>query len=70
MPDIDLTQTILTEAALPRTSTSDGQSAEGQPIPDIIAADKHVATKTALAARKGNGWNGIGRARVVPPGGV
>jgi len=71
MPDAtDLTDIILAQAALPIRSESDAQSAEGQPLPDLLATQKHFETKAALAVHKGNGWGSIGRARVIPPGGV
>ena len=71
----DLTDIIASEAELPLISESDGQSAQGQPLPDLIAVDKHLAAKTALAGDNGkggsrSGWRGLRPGRVVPPGGV
>jgi len=71
----DLSEIIESEAALPASSSSDGQSAEGQPLPHLVAADKHLNTKTALAGDNGNGgsrsgWRGLRPARVIPPGGA
>lgn len=69
----DLTDTIATEATLPASSSSDGQSADGQPLPDIIAADKYLKGKEALAGTNSKGgpksaWRGVRMARAVPPG--
>jgi hypothetical protein len=71
----DLTQVIADEAQLPKASAKDGQSAEGQPLPDLIAADKHVKTQGALGgtnAKGGpkSGWRGLRSGRVIPPGAV
>jgi hypothetical protein len=75
VPDpTDLTETIAAEAQLPAASAVDGQSADGQPLPDLIAADKHLTTKTALTGTNPSGgpksgWRGLRPARAVPPGG-
>jgi hypothetical protein len=71
----DLTDTIASEAQLPAKSASDGQEAEGQPLPDLVAADKHLKTSAALSGDNGaggpkSGWRGLRPGRVVPPGGV
>ncbi len=70
----DLTDTIASEAQLPASSTSDGQSATGQPLDKLVAADKHLATKAALSgtnAKGGprSGWRGLRAARPELPGG-
>lgn len=70
-----LGEIIASESALPLKSGGDGQSAEGQPLPDLIAADKHLAAKTTLAVTNANGgsrsgWAGLRPARVIPPGGA
>lgn len=71
----DLTDTIAAEAELPLKSESDGQSAEGQPLDKLVAADKHLAAKAALSGTNANGgprsgWGGLRPARVIPPGGA
>ena len=45
----DLAPTVASEAQLPASTTSDGQSATGRSIADIIAADVYVNNKAALA---------------------
>jgi hypothetical protein len=62
----DLAETIASEAALPLKSESDGQSAEGHRLTDLIAADKHLAAKKAT----GSAWGRVKMARAVPPGTV
>lgn len=71
----DLTDTIASEAQLPASSSSDGQAAEGRPLTELVAADKHLATKGVLAGTNAaggpkSGWRGLRAARVVPPGGA
>ncbi|VTR99222.1 unnamed protein product [Gemmata massiliana] len=70
----DLTETIAAESQLPASSTSDGQSATGQPLDKLVAADKHLGTKAALSgtnAKGGprSGWRGLRAARPLMPGG-
>ena len=64
----DLTDLIEAEAALPKKSESDGQSAEARPLTELIAADKYLKSKDAAA--RGSAWGRIKMARAVPPGGV
>lgn len=69
----DLTDTIASEAELPLKSESDGQSAEGQPLPDLIKADKYLKGADAVTGTNANGgpksaWRGVRMARAVPPG--
>lgn len=47
----DLSDTIAAQAALPITSSDDGQSATGQPLPNLIEADKYLAAKRARRKR-------------------
>ena len=70
----DLTETIAAEAQLPAASAADGQSATGQPLDKLVAADKHLGTKAALSgtnAKGGakSGWRGLRAARPELPGG-
>jgi hypothetical protein len=48
----DLSDDIETNAGNPKRVTVAGETAEQQPLPDQIAADKYLARKTA-AARTG-----------------
>jgi hypothetical protein len=71
MPDIS--DTIETVAAEPAEATVDGQSAKNQPIPDLIAADKHISAKTALEGTNANGgsksmWGKVRMARGITGG--
>lgn len=64
MPDAtDLTDVIASEAALPLKSESDGQSAEGHTLKDLIEADRYLAAKAAAKT----GWGKVKMARAVPP---
>lgn len=61
----DLSTTIATAATEPKSMQNGDQKAESRPIADLIAADKYLADKVAVAA--------TGRPRVVfnklsPPG--
>jgi len=60
----DLSETIAEEAALPVSSSSDGQSSTGRSIADLIAADTYLAAK---AARK-NAARGVMFSKLIPPG--
>lgn len=57
------------------SATVDGRSATAVPIPDLIAADRYLAGKTAVEGTNPNGgkrsaWGKTRMARVVPPGAV
>lgn len=60
----DLSTTIATEAALPASSTSDGQSASGRPIGDLIQADQYLGNRKAITNRR----RGMYLSRLIPPG--
>lgn len=69
MPDLSesveqLTDTLVTEAALPLKSESDGQSAEGHKLTDIIAAAKFAAANGPKTRPT------IKLIRIIPPGAV
>lgn len=69
MPDLD----IETAAANPLKASGDVGSAEAHKLPDLIAAEKHLAAKESLAGSNENGgpvsgWNRLRKGRVVPPG--
>lgn len=66
--DGGLTQEQLLElAAAPQTNTTDGQTIVERSAADLIALDKHIASKRAKCATGGNAWGALGIARVVPP---
>jgi hypothetical protein len=65
----DIDQALSDAATAPKRASSGDRSAEGQPIPDLIALDKYVTGKAAVA-RAGGAWGLVGGARVVPPGTV
>ena len=59
----------------PKSSASDGNSAESQPIPDMIAADKYIRALAAASGTNPNGgrksaWGGVRMARAIPPSSV
>ena len=69
----DLSETIAQVAAEPKQAEADGQSAENQPLPDLIEADKYLAGKAAVGGLNSAGgprsaWRGLRAARGVPPG--
>ena len=43
----DLTSEIETAGGKPRAASADGHSAESHPLPDLIAADRHLQGQTA-----------------------
>ena len=63
-PYTDLAPTISTEATLPASSASDGQSATGRSIAEIIAADQYTGNKVAIAQRR----RGMVFTKIIPPG--
>ncbi|WP_439624093.1 hypothetical protein [Gemmata sp.] len=70
MPDLtesieSLTETIVTEAALPLKSEADGQSAQGRSLDELMRVrDKFKAE----SAGRTSAWGRIKMARAVPPG--
>ena len=60
----DLEQTIRDNAAGPKRAKGDSAEMEQHALPDQIAADRYLASKSA-ARRKGLG---IGLKKLVPPG--
>lgn len=73
MPDIE--DIIESEAALPASSSSDGQSASGQPLGELVKVANRKAGQDALTGTNANGgkrsgWGAMRAARVIPPGSV
>jgi hypothetical protein len=71
----DLADTIESEAQLPKSTESDGQKAEGQPLPDLIEADKYLKASQAASGSNDAGgpksaWRGVRMGRGIPPGSV
>jgi hypothetical protein len=62
MPDLETT--ITTVAAEPKEAAADGVSAKQHPLPDLIAADRYLAGKTARADPR----TAMKLCRIVPPG--
>jgi hypothetical protein len=60
----DLTTTIETEAALPASSSADGQSASARPIGDLIKAQQFIDAKAVLKKRR----RGLLFTKLVTPG--
>lgn len=60
----DLTDDILAQAVEPVASASDGQSATGRPIGDMIQADQYAATKAAARKRR----RGLRFSKLLNPG--
>jgi hypothetical protein len=60
----DLATDIAQQAVEPASTTSDGQSATGRPVADLIAADQYLAQKAARAKRR----RGIYFSQLVTPG--
>lgn len=55
---------IETAVSKPKSVSMDGMSKSAQSIPDLIAADKYLASKRASAS----GGLGIRLGRFIPPG--
>ncbi len=55
---------VVQAVAGPRSASSDGQSVESHPLPDLIAAEKYLASKRAAC----NPARGLRFTRLVPPG--
>ncbi|MCY2927884.1 MAG: hypothetical protein NTV86_00025 [Planctomycetota bacterium] len=62
----DLTDTIRQNAQGPASAEIDGVRMHQHPLPDQIAADRHLGNKAAGR----NPARTLMRARIVPPGGV
>jgi len=60
----DLDAQIHDAAAGPAKVTSDGLSVDAQKIPDLIAADKYLASKAAAKLPR----RGLRYSKFVPPG--
>lgn len=52
-----------------QSASQDGRTATSIPIPDLIRAEQHAATREALRDG-GSAWARTRPARVVPPGAV
>ncbi|MCE9618439.1 MAG: hypothetical protein K8R92_00835 [Planctomycetes bacterium] len=63
-PPTTLEQAILDTAASPASASNDAGSVTGQSIPDLIAADKHLAAKKAA----GNPRKSLRFSKIIPPG--
>lgn len=61
-----LDERIATVAGTPKKASNDSGSAEQHSLPDLIAADEHLAGKAAMA----QSGLGIKRMRIKPPGTV
>lgn len=61
----DLEDTIRDAAAGPLKAATDAVSAENHPLPDLIAADKYLASK---AAADNGRTRGLRFSKIVPPG--
>jgi hypothetical protein len=62
----DLDDVIQEAASEPEEATVDGVHIKQHSLPDQIAADKHLAAKSAMGKRN----FGLTRVKVVPPGTV
>jgi len=62
----DLDDAIRTSAEGPRSASGDSGSMQQHPLPDQIAADKHLAAKDAMSRKN----FGLIRVQIVPPGTV
>lgn len=74
MPDITETIGQIASGGV-QTHTGDGQTTIAIPIPDLIAAEKHLAAKAAQAETNAaggprSGWAGLRAARPILPGGA
>lgn len=69
----DLSDTIATNAASPKSVQTDAGSATAQPIPDQIEADRYLKGNAAAAAAAADGkvlTRVMRFGRCVPPGAV
>lgn len=62
----DLTETIRSAAQSPAKAAGDEGSVESRPIADLIAADRHLASKEVQAGRA----RGFRLTKLRPPGTV
>lgn len=62
----NLTDAIKDAAAKPKLVTVDGVTTQFQTLPELIAADKHLATRSASVSP----FKCLGFAKLSPPGGV
>ena len=60
----DLTEQIEETAQGPAAVTTDGLSVQAQPLPDLVEADRYLATKAAAGSR----GRGLRITKLVPPG--
>lgn len=67
IPVPDLSDEIETAASEPASAESDGQKAQSHSLPDLIAADKHLASRDAMSRP---GWGGIKISRARGSGAV
>lgn len=70
MDETEILEEIETAAFNPASAAVDGQSVSARSADDTIKLLDYLATRRAATANGGNGWNMIGRARAVPPGGT
>ena len=62
--DVNMDDVLSEAAQSPRRANSDGVSAEGHPLKDLIALDKHQTAKSA----RSNPAAAITHAKLIPPG--
>jgi hypothetical protein len=63
----DLADTIEQAAGTPESASADGTSAKARSIPDLIEADRYLASKRAAHA---DPRKALTRVKIVPPGAV
>jgi len=64
----DIADKIETTAEGPRRVRTDAGEVESQPIPDLIEADKYLASRTAVDAGTNRTHRGLRFNRLNPPG--
>lgn len=64
----DLSTTIATAATEPKAVQNGDQKVESRPIADLIAADKYLAEKEAVAAAASSGRPRVVFNKLSPPG--
>jgi hypothetical protein len=69
MPD-DIAGKIETTAEGPRRVRTDAGEVESQPLPDLIEADKYLASRTAVDAGSNRSHRGLRFNVLKPPGTV
>ena len=65
----DLGSTISSNAQGPREARGDGITVSQHPLRDLVAADRYLAGKTALADRTRRSF-GVRFGRLIPPGAI